>query len=102
RFPRRHGRGVLPLDRLHAHEPRRRSLVRLAGSARARARARVKKPLGLALTLLAALAALAAPWLSPHDPLQADFAAFLKPPGTDAHPLGTDQLGRDLLARVLY
>ena len=62
----------------------------------------MKKPLGLALTLLAALAALAAPWLSPHDPLQADFAAFLKPPGTDAHPLGTDQLGRDLLARVLY
>ena len=28
--------------------------------------------------------------------------ASLKPPGTPGHPLGTDQLGRDLLARVLY
>ena len=38
----------------------------------------------------------------PHDPLTADFVASLKPPGTPGHPLGTDQLGRDLLARVLY
>jgi peptide/nickel transport system permease protein len=62
----------------------------------------VKKALGIAITLAAVLAALAAPWLSPHDPLRADFAASLKPPGTDGHPLGTDQLGRDLLARVLH
>ena len=33
---------------------------------------------------------------------RADFAASLKPPGTPGHPLGTDQLGRDLLARVLH
>jgi peptide/nickel transport system permease protein len=62
----------------------------------------VKKYLGLALTLAALLAALAAPWLSAHDPLLADFAATLKPPGTPGHPLGTDQLGRDLLSRVLH
>ena len=43
-----------------------------------------------------------APWLTAHDPLAADFKAFLKPPGTPGHPLGTDQLGRDLLARVLH
>jgi peptide/nickel transport system permease protein len=62
----------------------------------------VKKFLGLALTLAAVVAALAAPWLAVHDPLRADFAASLKPPGTPGHPLGTDQLGRDLLARVLH
>ena len=62
----------------------------------------MKKYLGLALTLAALLAALAAPWLSAHDPLLADFAATLKPPGTPGHPLGTDQLGRDLLSRVLH
>ena len=62
----------------------------------------MKKYLGLALTLAAVLVALAAPWLAAHDPLRADFAASLKPPGTPGHPLGTDQLGRDLLARVLH
>jgi peptide/nickel transport system permease protein len=62
----------------------------------------VKKQLGLALTLAAVVVALAAPWLTPHDPLRADFVQSLKPPGTPGHPLGTDQLGRDLLARVLH
>jgi peptide/nickel transport system permease protein len=68
----------------------------------ARAGALLKKHLGLALTAAALVAALAAPWLTPHDPLLADFVATLKPPGTPGHPLGTDQLGRDLLARVLH
>jgi len=62
----------------------------------------VKKWLGLAVTIAAVLVAVAAPWLTSHDPLRADFAASLKPPGTPGHPLGTDQLGRDLLARVLH
>jgi peptide/nickel transport system permease protein len=62
----------------------------------------VKAWLGLGLTSLIVVAALGAPWLAAHDPIQADFAAGLKPPGTPGHPLGTDQLGRDLLARVLY
>jgi len=62
----------------------------------------VKKWLGLGLTAIAIVAALAAPWLTAHDPLVADFVASLKPPGTPGHPLGTDQLGRDLLARVLH
>jgi peptide/nickel transport system permease protein len=58
--------------------------------------------LGLGLSLVAVTVALAAPLLTPHDPLQGDFAASLRPPGSPGHPLGTDQLGRDLLARVLY
>ena len=57
---------------------------------------------GLLFASLALAAALAAPLLAPHDPLKSDFAASLKPPGTPGHPLGTDQLGRDLYSRVLY
>ncbi len=62
----------------------------------------MKKWVGLILTVAAVLVAVAAPWLTSHDPLRADFAASLEPPGTRGHPLGTDQLGRDLLARVLH
>jgi peptide/nickel transport system permease protein len=58
--------------------------------------------IGLALAALAVVAALGAPWLAPHDPVRSDFAASLKPPGTPGYPFGTDQLGRDLLSRVLY
>jgi peptide/nickel transport system permease protein len=51
--------------------------------------------------------AVAAPWLSPFDPLGQDIGNRLKAPGWrdaagDLHPLGTDQLGRDLLARVIF
>jgi len=62
----------------------------------------MKRWLGLGLTIAAVLGAAFAPWLATHDPLNADFAAFLKPPGTPGHLLGTDQLGRDLFARVLH
>lgn len=62
----------------------------------------MKKWLGLGLTLAVLAAAALAPWLAPGDPLRADFAQGLRPPGSPGHPLGTDQLGRDLLARVLY
>jgi peptide/nickel transport system permease protein len=58
--------------------------------------------IGLGLVIVAVTAAVAAPWLAPHDPLRSDFAQGLRPPGTPGHPLGTDQLGRDLLSRVLY
>ena len=58
--------------------------------------------LGLALAALAVIAAAGAPVLSPHDPVKGDFSQGLKPPGTPGHLLGTDQLGRDTLSRVLY
>jgi peptide/nickel transport system permease protein len=57
---------------------------------------------GIVLAGAAILAALAAPLLAPHDPFTGDFAQSLKPPGTAGHPWGTDQLGRDLLSRVIY
>jgi len=62
----------------------------------------------LVLILLAAfiLAALAAPALAPFDPLRQSLLLRLKPPGslvgTRQFLLGTDDLGRDLLSRVLY
>lgn len=62
----------------------------------------IRRALGVGLTLLVMLAAVAAPWLAPHDPARTDFSKGLRPPGTPGHPLGTDQLGRDLLARVLH
>ena len=45
--------------------------------------------------------ALAAPLLAPYDPLQQDLASRLLPPG-GGHLLGTDELGRDLLSRIIY
>src|SRR5260370_31235270 len=68
----------------------------------ARGTAVMKKSLGLALPLAVVVAAVGAPWLAATDPMTTDFAGGLKPPGSPGHPLGTDQLGRDLLARVLY
>jgi peptide/nickel transport system permease protein len=53
-----------------------------------------------ALLALAALSA-AAPWLVSADPTQMGDDVFLAPPGPE-HPLGTDDLGRDVLARVLH
>ena len=57
--------------------------------------------LGVGLTVAVVMAAVAAPWLVAVDPLRTDFSQSLRPPGPD-HPFGTDQLGRDLLARVLH
>ncbi|HEX2315913.1 MAG TPA: ABC transporter permease [Thermomonospora sp.] len=46
--------------------------------------------------------AVAAPWLTSYDPTATDTAATSLPPGSPGHPLGTDTVGRDLLARMLY
>lgn len=40
------------------------------------------------------------PWIAPYDPLQTNSAIALQPPSW-AHPFGTDQVGRDVLSRVL-
>ncbi|UFU07699.1 ABC transporter permease [Ruania halotolerans] len=46
------------------------------------------------------VAALLAPWISPHDPLAQDLPRLL-PPGAEGTLLGTDQLGRDTFSRLL-
>ncbi len=60
----------------------------------------------LALLALFVAAALAAPLLSPFDPLRQSLLLRLKPPGSliggRVFVLGTDDLGRDLLSRVLF
>lgn len=56
---------------------------------------------GLVIFLLVALAAIAAPLLSPHDPVEQNILYKLKPP-TAEYPLGTDAFGRDILSRLLY
>ncbi len=56
---------------------------------------------GALLVAIAALAALLAPWLAPHDPEALDFTSVLAPPSA-AHWFGTDELGRDALSRILY
>ncbi len=45
--------------------------------------------------------ALLAPLLAPYDPLEQDLYARLQPPSM-AHPLGTDDFGRDILSRMIY
>ncbi|OZI20435.1 ABC transporter permease [Bordetella genomosp. 9] len=59
--------------------------------------------IGCALILLAIVAlAIAAPWLGLDDPYKMSMIRRLKPPGYQGHLLGTDELGRDMLARLVY
>jgi len=63
--------------------------------------------IGSAILALIAIAALFAPWLSPHDPYAQEVTQRLIPPawyakGSWEHLLGTDKLGRDYLSRLLY
>jgi len=82
------GRGVV------APRPRR-ALARIAG--------RNLLAVVAALTLLVAvLVALLAPWLPLADPDTVDTPNRLRPPMTSGHQLGTDEFGRDLLARLVW
>jgi len=74
-------------------EPRHRALGRLARSRLAL--------VGLAIVGLTALVGLVAPLVVTADPVAMDFTALLKGPSR-AHPLGTDQFGRDVLARLVW
>ncbi len=56
---------------------------------------------GCAIVLLVFLTALSAPVISPYDPAQIDVGKILSGP-TRTHPLGTDELGRDVLSRMIW
>ncbi len=56
---------------------------------------------GLVIVLAMIVMALGADLISPYDPLFQDYAAVLEAPSR-AHPMGTDDLGRDVLSRVIY
>ena len=55
-----------------------------------------------AALLLIVLAAIFAPWLAPADPYKASMLRRLLPVGSHGFPLGTDELGRDMLSRLIY
>lgn len=67
-------------------------------------RALMAEPLGIiggVIVLAFVLMAVFAPWLAPHDPLKIDVMHKFSGPSLE-HWAGTDQLGRDLLSRIIY
>ncbi len=57
--------------------------------------------LGLAIVLLYILVAIFAPLLAPYDPVEQELANMLQTPSAE-HLLGTDEVGRDILSRIIY
>ena len=57
--------------------------------------------IGVVLVVMFTLFALFAPWIAPQDPAHIDLATRLSPPSA-AHWCGTDELGRDILSRLIY
>ncbi len=62
---------------------------------------------GLIIIVIFILVAIFAPYISPHDPIETSLYDQLKPPfwyegGTTKNYLGTDDLGRDILSRLIY
>lgn len=57
--------------------------------------------LAFAVFALVILAAVLAPWIAPYPPNASDFDSILQPPSWE-HPAGTDELGRDILSRLLH
>jgi len=56
---------------------------------------------GLMIVAIVMIAILA-PYIAPQDPYKGMTLRRLKPPGTEGFPLGTDELGRDMLSRLIY
>jgi peptide/nickel transport system permease protein len=82
-----------------ARNRRRPSALRRVGGAFASDRAAA---VSLVFLLLVIALALAAPWISPHDPNEAINQLRNAPPGTDTYLLGADSDGRDILSRLLW
>lgn len=57
--------------------------------------------LGVILVIIFVIFALFAPWIAPQDPAHIDLPLRLSPPSA-AHWCGTDELGRDILSRLIY
>ena len=56
---------------------------------------------GLVIVALLVLVAILAPWVAPYDPIATSWSLVRKPPSW-AHWLGTDEVGRDILSRVIW
>ncbi|MFQ5407675.1 MAG: ABC transporter permease [Anaerolineales bacterium] len=62
---------------------------------------------GLIIFTLLVISAVFAPWIAPHDPLQQNLRVARQAPawsegGSWEYPLGTDNLGRDILSRIIF
>src|SRR5438046_197475 len=57
--------------------------------------------IGLGVVVFFILVAILAPWIAPHDPLQTSWGAVRKAPSTN-YLFGTDEIGRDVLSRVVW
>jgi len=57
---------------------------------------------GLVVLGIAIVLAVFAPWLAPHEPTQTHLSNAFAPPGTAGYVLGTDDLGRDVLSRIMF
>lgn len=57
---------------------------------------------GLAIVVLVTLAAIFAPWVAPHDPLEQSLKQRFATPGTEGFLLGADAYGRDILSRLIW
>ena len=85
--------------------------ARLEGAERSRAWRKLTRNsvalVGVAMLLVVVGAAIAAPWVAPHDPAKQSLIRRFTPPvwqqgGNAAYPLGTDQVGRDILSRMIH
>ncbi|MGB6080434.1 MAG: ABC transporter permease, partial [Xanthobacteraceae bacterium] len=56
---------------------------------------------GYIIVTAIALLAIAAPWIAPYSPTEADSVSFLQPPSA-AHLFGTDNVGMDIFSRAIY
>ncbi len=94
---------MITRDWLLSDDPETRMQARLGQGYRL-ARALLRNPLamvGLAIILLLLLVAMFAPWLAPYSPIQGELANRLQPP-SGTHWMGTDELGRDILSRIIF
>ena len=94
---------ILTRDWLLSDDPETRMQARL-GQVYRLARALARNPLamvGLAIILALLVVAALAPWLAPYSPLDGTLSNRLLPPSA-AHWMGTDELGRDILSRVIH
>ncbi|HEV7949945.1 MAG TPA: ABC transporter permease, partial [Glaciihabitans sp.] len=65
----------------------------------------LSNPLGVTggiMLLVVVIIAIIAPWVAPHGPAEVHFDAPFQAPGTVGYLLGTDDLGRDILSRMMY
>ena len=83
-----------PSAKLHREASRQARVIR-------RLRRNPLAAISFSVLVLATLVAVLAPWLAPYAPEQTDFANTFSPPGTAGHLLGTDDLGRDVLSRII-